>query len=196
MGKGQYPTNNRSMRFFKALALAAVLLLCAGFSGCFRSGASSYSGGTPRFVPEQQMVGDLEGTGAFFDRFANLKRAFSINAKGELGDDGVVTLTEDLTFLDNGEKTLRVYKIAKVDENHYKVDSEDLTRTGSVEAYGNVMRWSYTLKTKIGDSIWRLNFDDWMFLQPNGVVLNRAKAYKWGIEVGEIFMSFRQVDSK
>lgn len=179
------------MRIFFLIVIGSVLLT---LSGCFRSGAASYSAGLPRFVPEQHMVGDLEGTGAFFDRFANLKRPFSIKGRGELVD-GVVTLTEDLTFLDDGEKTHRVYRIRKIDDNHYEVDCDDLTRTGKIESFGNVMRWDYVLKTKVGDSIWRLTFDDWMFLQPNGVILNRAKAYKWGIEVGEIFMSFRQVGS-
>jgi hypothetical protein len=182
----------------KKIGILSLIFLGVGLfclSGCFRSGAATYSAGTPRFTPEQHMVGDLEGTGAFFDRFANLKRAFTIKAKGEF-KDGIVTLTEDLTFLDNGEKNLRVYKVSKVDDNHYKVDCDDLTRTGSIESFGNVMRWDYTLKTKIGDGIWSLTFDDWMFLQSNGVVLNRAKAYKWGIEVGEIFMSFRQVEPK
>ena len=64
-----------------------------------------------------------------------------------------------------------------------------------IEAYGNVLRWKYNLRQKIGDREWVLRFDDWMFLQPDGVILNRATAYKWGIEVGEVFMVIRKLEN-
>ena len=38
-----------------------------------------------------------------------------------------------------------------------------------------------------------MTFDDWMFLQEDGVVLNRAYASKFGIGLGEIFMSVQKL---
>ena len=43
---------------------------------------------------------------------------------------------------------------------------------------------------KVGDDRWRVAFDDWMFLQPGGIVLNRATVTRWGIEVGTLTVSF------
>ena len=43
---------------------------------------------------------------------------------------------------------------------------------------------------KVGDGTWRVRFDDWMFLQPNGVLVNRAHVSKWGVEIGEISLFF------
>ena len=35
-----------------------------------------------------------------------------------------------------------------------------------------------------------MSFDDWMFLQPGGVLLNKAKMSKFGINLGQILISF------
>ncbi len=35
-----------------------------------------------------------------------------------------------------------------------------------------------------------MKFDDWMFLQPGGVVINRARVSKWGIDIGEVTLFF------
>ncbi|MBM3480321.1 MAG: DUF3833 domain-containing protein, partial [Alphaproteobacteria bacterium] len=35
-----------------------------------------------------------------------------------------------------------------------------------------------------------VDFDDWMFLQPGGVMLNRARVSKFGIAIGEVTLSF------
>ena len=43
---------------------------------------------------------------------------------------------------------------------------------------------------KVGDGSWRVSFDDWMFLQPDGVLVNRARVKKWGFEIGEVTLFF------
>tara|TARA_R110002072_G_scaffold68261_3_gene166381 strand:+ start:197 stop:346 length:150 start_codon:yes stop_codon:yes gene_type:complete len=43
---------------------------------------------------------------------------------------------------------------------------------------------------KLDDSTIRVHFDDWMYLQPSGVMLNRAKVSKWGIELGTVTLAF------
>ena len=36
----------------------------------------------------------------------------------------------------------------------------------------------------------RVKFDDWMFLQPAGVLLNRARMSKFGVELGVTTIAF------
>ena len=45
---------------------------------------------------------------------------------------------------------------------------------------------------KMGDDLLRVRFDDWMFLQPDGVLLNRARVSKWGIEIGQVTLVFKK----
>jgi hypothetical protein len=55
---------------------------------------------------------------------------------------------------------------------------------------GNALNWRYVLALKVGESTWNVDFDDWMFLQPGGVMLNRARVSKFGIAIGEVTLSF------
>ena len=65
-------------------------------------------------------------------------------------------------------------------------------RQASVVA-GNALNWTYTfmLKTKEGKR-YDIDFDDWMFLIDDQVMLNRAVMTFWGFRVGEVLISFRR----
>ena len=39
----------------------------------------------------------------------------------------------------------------------------------------------------------RVQFDDWLFRQDAEVVLNKAEVTKYGIQVGQVFLSFRKL---
>ena len=60
----------------------------------------------------------------------------------------------------------------------------------SGEAYGNALNWRYDMDLKVGDGTMRVHFNDWMFLQPSGVLLNRARVTKLGFAVGEVTLAF------
>ncbi len=57
---------------------------------------------------------------------------------------------------------------------------------------GNAFNFGYYLNMKVGDGRWRVRFDDWMFLQPDGVLINRAYVYRWGIQIGSVTIVFRR----
>ena len=54
------------------------------------------------------------------------------------------------------------------------------------------MRWRYTLALPIEGRIWHVQFDDWMFLINDQVMINRATMSKFGIELGEVTLSFHK----
>ena len=58
---------------------------------------------------------------------------------------------------------------------------------------GNAFHWKYDFNLIVGGDTWRVHFDDWMFLQPGGVLLNRATVSRWGITLGTVFLSFERV---
>jgi len=57
---------------------------------------------------------------------------------------------------------------------------------------GNAFRWNYVLALPVGDKIYNVNFDDWMFLMDDEVMLNRAVMSKFGFKLGEVTLSFRK----
>jgi len=47
---------------------------------------------------------------------------------------------------------------------------------------------------KVGDGTLRVHFNDWMFLQPSGILLNRARVTKLGVEIGTVTLAFMPAD--
>ncbi|MCB0330380.1 MAG: DUF3833 family protein, partial [Bdellovibrionales bacterium] len=178
------------MKVFRPLK--QFLLLFAGLlglAGCSQMKASNFAGASPRFLPEQFFLGEGKAHGVFFDRFNNLKRSFVLTLRGR-SEGGEFVIAEDLRY-DDGREIQREYRLKKLDEHRYEVRSEAFEGLGTIESYGNVLNWNYVLKEEIGGEIWHLTFDDWMFLQEDGVVLNRAYGTKFGFDIGEVFLTFR-----
>ena len=51
-------------------------------------------------------------------------------------------------------------------------------------------RWGYTLRQPVGDKVYEVQFDDWMYLMNDRVMLNKAVMSKFGIRLGEVTLSF------
>jgi hypothetical protein len=146
-----------------------------------------FEGKKPRFILEEFFSGKLKAQGMFFDRKNKVRRTFILALEGKPSADGNFVLSEDLRY-DNGETLHRDYLIVRKDEHHYEATADGIVGKALIESYGNVLRWSYKLETPVKDKIYVLTFDDWMYLQEDGVMINRALAYKFGIQVGELVM--------
>jgi hypothetical protein len=47
---------------------------------------------------------------------------------------------------------------------------------------------------KIKDSTVKVDFDDWMFLQDRGILINRAEVKKWGLNIGVVTITFLKIN--
>mgnify|MGYP003132468264 FL=1 len=155
--------------------------------------ASDFDGTEPRFRIEEYFLGETKAWGIFEDRFGNLRRQFVVDITGTMEGDEIV-LDERFQYAD-GETDQRIWRIRKLNEHTYEGKADDIIGVATGESYGNALNWSYDMDLAIGDSSLRVHFNDWMFLQPDGVVLNRAKVSKWGIAIGEVTLSFSKVDA-
>ena len=55
---------------------------------------------------------------------------------------------------------------------------------------GNAFRWTYTLRLPVDGTTYDVQLDDWMFLIDDKVLLNRATMSKWGVQLGDLTLSF------
>jgi len=157
--------------------------------GCDTMNTEAFSNGKPKFVLEKYFDGDTSAWGIVEDRFGNVKRQFIVDING-VWDGDTLILKEDFLF-DDGEKSFREWKITKNADGTYKGTADDVIGVAKGVASGNTLNWSYVLDLKLSDSSSiRVKLDDWMFLQPGGVLLNKAKMSKFGITLGQILISF------
>ncbi len=62
--------------------------------------------------------------------------------------------------------------------------------TADGQAAGNALRWSYTLRLPVDGRDIEVQFDDWMYLMDERVMLNKAVMSKFGVRLGEVTLSF------
>ncbi len=171
----------------KALLILALTIL----TGCTQMNVSDYKTATPTLDFVKHFVGHHEGSGAFFDRLGRMKLRFTIKIDG-LYDGSTLKLNEVLTY-DSGEIVKRFYVITPKGDGEFIATTEDILGEASISIAGNAANWKYTLKQQIGERTWNLKFNDWMFLNSDNSIINRAEASFWGLRVGEVFMVLRKI---
>lgn len=152
-----------------------------------------FSGRTPQLVVDRYFAGHTRAWGLFEDRFGRVRRQFAVDMNGRRDGDEFV-LDERFAY-DDGEVQSRVWRIRATGPDRYEGRAGDVVGVAIGEAKGNALHWRYTLNLPIDGRIWAVNFDDWMFLQTDGVLLNRAHMSKWGIELGSVTLLFQKLDA-
>ena len=172
-----------------ACALAAPLWLV----GCASAPTpADYAAERPVLDLRQYFNGKLTAHGIFTDRAGKVQRRFTVdmNARWE-GDKGV--LEEDFLYSD-GTKERRVWRLTKLPdaqgEGRYIGTADDVVGEAQGQASGNALRWTYTLRLPVDGKVYEVQFDDWMYLIDERVMLNKAVMSKFGIRLGEVTLSF------
>jgi hypothetical protein len=175
------------MRHFSRLLLA--LGLIALVSGCARNKIETFAGSQqPKLVLEDYFQGRTYAYGIFEDRFGKLRREFKVTIDGSVSGN-VLTLDERFEYAD-GAKERRVWRLTRTGPSTYEGRADDVIGVAKGQLAGNAFRFQYRLNLKVGDSVWPVTFDDWMYLQTDGVLLNRATIKRWGLEIGTVTLAF------
>lgn len=148
-----------------------------------------FSGRERSFDPLDYFTGRSRAWGLFEDRFGRLRREFSVSILGVRLAAGRLRLEEDFVYSD-GETQRRVWEIQRTAAGRFVGTAGDVVGVANGRSAGNALHWRYAMALKINGSVWHVDFDDWMFLQSDDVLLSRARVTKWGIALGEVTLSF------
>ena len=170
--------------------LIVVFLLLT--SACTTMKINDFKNTVPVFVIEDYFQGRTQAWGLFEDRFGIVRRQFVVDITGTW-DGKTLILNEDFVYND-GEKENRVWVIHKQADGSYIGNTDNAVGDAAGYLNGNAFNWKYDFNLKVGDGSWKVHFDDWMFLQPNGVLLNIATVSRWGLKVGTVFLSFQKIN--
>lgn len=131
------------------------------------------------------------GSGVFFDYSDKAYRHFYVTFEGKK-DGNNFTLTEDFTWSD-GETQQRIWELTFIDEKTFTGTAADVIGTAKGKMLHNGMHMLYTLRVKRenGSEI-DLHMDDRMYLTEENTIINRAKAKKYGMTVGELVATFQK----
>ena len=173
-----------------ALVLAAFLVL----TGCSTMKPADFAHAQPKLVLEEYFAGRTQAWGLFQDRFGTVKRQFTVEITGTW--NGELLVLDERFLYNDGETDQRVWTIRKLGDGSYEGLASDVVGAASGLSAGNALNWAYIMDLKVGDGTLRVAFDDWMFLQPGGAMINRAKVSKWGFDIGEVTLFFMKPELK
>ena len=170
------------------MKLLWVALMSLSLVGCAAPGVEQYRAEKPELDIKTYLNGTLDAWGVFQGRSGEVKKRFHvvIDARWE-GDVGV--LDERFSWSD-GTTSRRVWTLTRQADGSYRGRADDVVGEALGEVAGNALRWRYVLALPVDGRTYHVDFDDWMFLMDDKVMLNRSYMSKWGFRLGEVTLTF------
>ena len=173
----------RRLTLLLAATAAATLV-----AGCAAPTAADYAAEKPLLDLKTYFNGELTAHGIFTDRQGKVARRFVVQMTGTWqGNQGV--LDERLTYSD-GTLERRVWRLTDEGGGRWTGRADDVVGVAEGRSAGNALNWRYTLNLPVDGKTYEVQFDDWMYLMDERVMLNKAVMSKFGIRLGEVTLSF------
>lgn len=172
-------------RLSAGLSAGAVLIALAGCAG---PQPADYAAGLPLLDLQQYFNGRLDAHGMFQDRSGKVIKRFTVVMRCRWEGD-VGTLDEEFSYAD-GSRQRRVWTLRKTGPGRFVGSAPDVVGEAVGVVAGNALRWTYVLALPVDGKVYHVDFDDWMFLIDQRVMLNRAAMSKFGVRLGAVTLSF------
>ncbi len=144
-----------------------------------------YADEEPQLDLQAYFTGPIKAWGLVQDWRGRVVNRFDVTMYGTWNGD-VGTLEEHFVYYGTGKTQKRVWTITKVADKRFTGTAGDIIGTADGEARGNAVRWTYTMDLEVGDTHYKIKFDDWMWQMNDGVLINRSYLKKFGITVAEL----------
>lgn len=173
----------------RRLLLASVAATSvAALQGCASQKIEAYAAEKPVLDLQQYFNGTLDAYGVFTDRSGAVVKRFTVLMRCSWnGNQGV--LDEDFAYSD-GSTQKRIWRLIKLADGSFTGEADDVVGQALGQARGNAFHWTYTLRLPVDQSVYEVQFDDWMYLMTDKVMLNKATMRKFGVRLGEVTLSF------
>lgn len=145
---------------------------------------------------EQFFDGRLVAQGQFQDIFGTVRRSFVVTIEGDWNGERL-RLVEDFVYED-GATEQRIWTLTKTGPETWEGTAPGVIGVATGIEDGNRFNWQYEIDLPIPRAdgtveTMRVAFNDWMWLQSEDRLLNRAYVQRWGVDIGEVIISFERL---
>jgi hypothetical protein len=172
----------------RLLILTAAISSALAMSGCSTPKVTDYAAQKPVLELRDYFNGTLDAYGVFTDRSGQVVKRFTVVMECSWqGDQGV--LDEAFSYSD-GSTQRRIWRLQRLADGRFTGQADDVVGTAQGQQSGNAFHWTYTLALPVDGRVIEVQFDDWMYLMSDKVMLNKAAMRKWGVGLGEVTLTF------
>ena len=172
----------------RRLLLSASAAAGLALSGCASQDIEAYASQTPALDLRSYFNGKLTAYGLFTDRSGAVVKRFTVlMVCSWTGNEGV--LDESFSYSD-GTTQKRIWRLTQLPDGRYTGRADDVVGEANGQTRGNAFHWNYTLSLPVDGKVYEVQFDDWMYLMTDTVMLNKATMSKFGLRLGEVTLAF------
>mgnify|MGYP003626166326 CR=1 FL=1 len=148
-----------------------------------------YNEGFPAFDLQRHLNGEMICEGVIFGPLGRVTSSFV--AAVDIKWEGPVGVMSERFRYNDGTIQDREWVITLGENDHFSTTAADVPGGGKGELAGSaaVMRYKIQLPPESGSHL--LNTVDWMYLTPDGTIINRSQFRKYGVKVAELVASIR-----
>jgi hypothetical protein len=168
---------------------AAIVMVLAGCTG--KPALEDERLSTRNLNLEEFFEGKTVAYGQFQDIFGTVRRRFEVEITGTW-DGETLTLVEDFVYEDESTEQ-RIWTLVKTGEDTWRGTAPGVIGEAFGEERGDTFNWRYTIDLPVPDGTLRVTFDDWMWLLTEDRLLNRAYMKRFGVDIGEVIITFEKV---
>ena len=179
-------------RAFTAAKWMFTGLVAIGLFACSSPSVTQYANEKPNLDLSEYFNGTIDAYGIFTDRSGEVKKRFTVLlvAQWKIVDGKKVGILDESFEYSDGTKQKRIWTLTETAPGKYIGTADDVIGEALGESAGNALNWTYTLALPVDGTIYHVQFNDWMYLVTPKVMLNKAKMSKFGIDLGEVTLSF------
>jgi hypothetical protein len=172
----------------------AALLLLLTLAACGKSAPiAQFAGTAPAFDPLAFWSGHHRSWGVLEDRGGAPTDTVITDCVGTPAADGSLHMAQTLT-LGDGTRTHRDWHLWRTGPAAYAATANDMVGQAAGTASGRVFHWSWVLALSPGNPLKNVLMDQWMYLYPDGTMMNRTTIRKLGVVLAEVSEQFSPVE--
>ncbi|MCD1624767.1 DUF3833 domain-containing protein [Seohaeicola saemankumensis] len=179
--------------FLGAFGVLAILWAKARFWSFVAQRPEDYEGGNLQFDLREHLNGPILCEGVIYGPLGRVTSRFV--GRFEARWDGNRGIMREHFIYDSGATQDREWRLELGNDGRIKADADDLVETGIGVMQGSAVRLNYRIRLPEDAGGHVLDTVDWMYLAPNGTVVNRSQFRKFGIPVAELVATMRKVDA-
>lgn len=171
-----------------AVLVPALLILKSRFADFMAQTPDDYTDG-PMFNMRDVFNGPIECEGIIYGPTGRVTSRFEADFVASW-DGNIGTVREEFRY-DSGTIQHREWTFTLGNDGSIKAEAPDLVGVGSGTQKGSAVQLNYDIKLTDDAGGHVLSVNDWMYMTPNGNVMNRSQFRKFGIKVAELVATMR-----